>query len=266
MADVRLAMTAHDEEQPAEKRGKLRTLPWLMAAAAAAIAVMLILPIVQRDRSPVARLVELAPHSARVVEPRLTGGFAWAAYRGPVRSSGASRDGRLWVGTFSGGLSVFDPRTETFTRHGYGRVRGLGRGSGGAHLDRHVGGTGPARSEHAARGAFPLRRPRARPARRSPRHAVGRHAGRLAALATWGRGLRVTIRARATPPGRRGRAARARGPRRSTARESGSCADAPSAVIRIIEPPFCRSLPLIAPSAIGDDSRSSDSRMAAFGA
>ena len=33
-----------------------------------------------------------------------------------VRALLAARDGRLLVGTFSGGLSVFDPRTETF-RH-----------------------------------------------------------------------------------------------------------------------------------------------------
>jgi diguanylate cyclase (GGDEF)-like protein len=33
-----------------------------------------------------------------------------------VRSILAASDGRLWVGSFSGGLSVFDPRTERFTR------------------------------------------------------------------------------------------------------------------------------------------------------
>lgn len=44
-----------------------------------------------------------------------------------VRALLASRDGRLWVGTFSGGLSVFDPRTETFERVplAYDRVEGL---------------------------------------------------------------------------------------------------------------------------------------------
>ncbi|MES1245100.1 MAG: two-component regulator propeller domain-containing protein, partial [Acidobacteriota bacterium] len=34
-----------------------------------------------------------------------------------VRSLLAARDGRLWVGTFSGGLSVYDPARETFTRY-----------------------------------------------------------------------------------------------------------------------------------------------------
>ncbi|MEO8378748.1 MAG: two-component regulator propeller domain-containing protein [Acidobacteriota bacterium] len=54
-----------------------------------------------------------------------------------VRALLVASDGRLWVGTFSGGLSVFDPRTETFTRFdrasalAYDRVEGLaedGRG------------------------------------------------------------------------------------------------------------------------------------------
>jgi ligand-binding sensor domain-containing protein len=34
-----------------------------------------------------------------------------------VRSLFAAADGRLWVGTFSSGLSAFDPATETFTRY-----------------------------------------------------------------------------------------------------------------------------------------------------
>jgi len=53
-----------------------------------------------------------------------------------VRSLLAASDGRLWIGTFSGGLSVFDPRTETFTRFGrkslgYDRVEGLAEDRGG---------------------------------------------------------------------------------------------------------------------------------------
>lgn len=47
-----------------------------------------------------------------------------------VRALLVASDGRLWAGTFSGGLSVFDPRTETFTRFdrrqlSYDRVEGL---------------------------------------------------------------------------------------------------------------------------------------------
>jgi diguanylate cyclase (GGDEF)-like protein len=53
-----------------------------------------------------------------------------------VRSLLAASDGRLWIGTFSGGLSVFDPRTETFTRFGreslgYDRVEGLAEDKNG---------------------------------------------------------------------------------------------------------------------------------------
>lgn len=51
-----------------------------------------------------------------------------------VRALLSARDGRLWVGTFSGGLSVFDPQTETFTRFtslAYDRVEGLAEDAGG---------------------------------------------------------------------------------------------------------------------------------------
>lgn len=51
-----------------------------------------------------------------------------------VRALLSARDGRLWVGTFSGGLSVFDPKTETFTRFvslAYDRVEGLAEDASG---------------------------------------------------------------------------------------------------------------------------------------
>jgi diguanylate cyclase (GGDEF)-like protein len=40
-----------------------------------------------------------------------------------VRSLLVARDGRLWVGTISGGVSVFDPRTEQFTQYRHDAVR-----------------------------------------------------------------------------------------------------------------------------------------------
>jgi diguanylate cyclase (GGDEF)-like protein len=65
-------------------------------------------------------------------------GYEWRVFRSNaadpstlggnyVRALLPSRNGALWVGTFSGGLSRFDPKTETFTRYpvGYGRVEGL---------------------------------------------------------------------------------------------------------------------------------------------
>jgi len=51
-----------------------------------------------------------------------------------VRALLSARDGRLWIGTFSGGLSVFDPKTETFTRFtslAYDRVEGLAEDASG---------------------------------------------------------------------------------------------------------------------------------------
>lgn len=48
-------------------------------------------------------------HRSDPEDPRTLGG----SY---VRTLLASSDGRLWVGTFSGGLSAYDPATESFTR------------------------------------------------------------------------------------------------------------------------------------------------------
>src|SRR5204863_111044 len=39
-------------------------------------------------RSPIDRLVALTPNTARVVEPRLTGGFRWSPYHGSERAIG----------------------------------------------------------------------------------------------------------------------------------------------------------------------------------
>ncbi len=59
-----------------------------------------------------------------------------------VRALLAARDGRIWIGTFGGGLSAFDPATETFTRYrhvaddpgslAHDRVEGLAEDSSGA--------------------------------------------------------------------------------------------------------------------------------------
>lgn len=51
-----------------------------------------------------------------------------------VRTLLAARDGRLWVGTFSGGLSVFDPAAEAFTRIAglsYDRIEALAEDADG---------------------------------------------------------------------------------------------------------------------------------------
>src|SRR4029077_19987717 len=43
-------------------------------------------------RYGMSRLVALAPRDARPVEARLTGGFAWAPYHGPMRAREATND------------------------------------------------------------------------------------------------------------------------------------------------------------------------------
>ena len=62
---------------------------WTTLAAAALLAVVSIVAFygVRRNDGGIAQLVALAPHGERLVEPRLSGGFAWAEYRGPDRAS-----------------------------------------------------------------------------------------------------------------------------------------------------------------------------------
>ncbi|HVR38357.1 MAG TPA: CHAT domain-containing protein [Thermoanaerobaculia bacterium] len=67
---------------------------WWMAAAAALIAGVVSLFVINqlRARSPMDRLVRLMPAGIRLSEARLSGGFAWAAYRGPMRAENADDD------------------------------------------------------------------------------------------------------------------------------------------------------------------------------
>jgi hypothetical protein len=65
---------------------------WLGAVAAAIIVAVIGFPMLRHGSDPMARLVSVAPASARPVEPRLSGGFAWAPYRGPMRSGDSAVD------------------------------------------------------------------------------------------------------------------------------------------------------------------------------
>jgi tetratricopeptide (TPR) repeat protein len=80
---------------------------WLLAAAI--VVVILAIPRTRQlltRQSSVARLVALAPKSARIVEPRLSGGFAWAAYAGADRAAGKQTDtGQLKLGGAAGELA-----------------------------------------------------------------------------------------------------------------------------------------------------------------
>lgn len=70
---------------------------WLTLAAAAMVALFALLAVWApfspfRERDGIRHLVELTPRTERLVEPRLTGGFGWAEYRGPVRDIDPAAD------------------------------------------------------------------------------------------------------------------------------------------------------------------------------
>jgi tetratricopeptide (TPR) repeat protein len=80
-----------------------RSYVWWMAAAAALVAFAIGAPFLwdrgARLKTPaIADLVELAPRNARLVEPRLSGGFAWAPYRGEMRAESTKDPQRLRIG------------------------------------------------------------------------------------------------------------------------------------------------------------------------
>jgi CHAT domain-containing protein len=80
----------------------------IVVAAAAMVAAVMFLAIVRPWSSPdshptPATLAALAPRSARIVEPRLTGGFAYAPYSGPRRAGSPEADAeRLKLGGHAG--------------------------------------------------------------------------------------------------------------------------------------------------------------------
>jgi tetratricopeptide (TPR) repeat protein len=89
MNDVALVMPSAGEES---ERRRFSKPTWFLALAAALV-LAVALPVMWHfihGGSPTDELVSLSPHSARIVEPRLTGGFPWAAYHGPMRAAGGS--------------------------------------------------------------------------------------------------------------------------------------------------------------------------------
>jgi tetratricopeptide (TPR) repeat protein len=84
------ALAAANDVIAAEKSHAGRGGGWWLAVAAAVL-VAVIAAVALRDRTAsgthdLAQLVALAPRAERGVEPRLSGGFAWAVYRGPKRA------------------------------------------------------------------------------------------------------------------------------------------------------------------------------------
>jgi tetratricopeptide (TPR) repeat protein len=102
--DVALVMPSAGADS--EKRRFLRPA-WIIALAAAVVLAIALPALRQaiRPSSPTDTLVALAPRSARLVEPRLTGGFPWAGYHGPMRATGLTPDAQqLKLGGAAGDL------------------------------------------------------------------------------------------------------------------------------------------------------------------
>jgi hypothetical protein len=104
LTDVALVMPSAGAE--AEKRRFLR--PTWIIAIAAVVVLAIALPALRqaiRPKSPTDTLVALVPRSARLVEPRLTGGFPWAGYHGPMRATSSTADAQqLRLGGAAGEL------------------------------------------------------------------------------------------------------------------------------------------------------------------
>src|SRR5258706_296296 len=78
---------------------------WWLAAITALVTVVSVPLLLRRDEGSIHRLVAVVPHSVRVLEPRLTGGFPWAAYAGAHRAAGETHDaGQLKLGGVAGEL------------------------------------------------------------------------------------------------------------------------------------------------------------------
>jgi tetratricopeptide (TPR) repeat protein len=79
---------------------------WIGAGVAATVAAVMSLAVMrpwQSHESGIEALAKLAPRSARIVEPRLSGGFAYAPYSGPMRAGEPNADAaRLKLGGQAG--------------------------------------------------------------------------------------------------------------------------------------------------------------------
>lgn len=99
-ANAVFTMQPHADVTPAPP-ARIAPRWWLAAAAVLAIGLGLfgIREWMGSRGTSIDTLVRLAPREVRLVEPRLSGGFAWAPYRGPMRAGGAVTDAeRLRLG------------------------------------------------------------------------------------------------------------------------------------------------------------------------
>lgn len=104
--ELTVASRSLAEEGLAGRSGGTRV--WWIGVGAAAAAALIVLVTIRtwpdrEARSSLAALVEHAPRSARVVEPRLSGGFPYARYSGPARAGDPATEAeRLKLGGQAG--------------------------------------------------------------------------------------------------------------------------------------------------------------------
>src|SRR4051794_4152666 len=98
-----LSANAHLKEERSVWRSRTNSRWWMSAVAAAVLIAIIAVPMLRSGHDPIGKLVALAPTSERTIEPRLSGGFAWAPYHGPMRATGTSMDAaRLELGGAAG--------------------------------------------------------------------------------------------------------------------------------------------------------------------
>jgi hypothetical protein len=120
MDALKAAMELQEEEEAPPREHPRRW--WAIAAAVAILAAGGAIVQKVRDSDPAARLVRLAPRSARSVEARLSGGFAYAPYRGPNRGAEAgSAAGRMkLIGAAGELVERADAENSAATQHAAG--------------------------------------------------------------------------------------------------------------------------------------------------
>lgn len=142
------AQFEREEEQLRTNERRVLSKWWLVAAAAACVAILSI-PLMMRfgrEQSPVAILLDAAPRGHRIVEPRLAG-FPWARLQAPQRGSVAPDPANLKLGGAAGTvLEQTAGQTSPASRHGTGLANlFIGRSSDAiAALEQATRGSGTA--------------------------------------------------------------------------------------------------------------------------
>lgn len=116
------ARSSDDESDLRDEKPRRNWTPGL-AVAAAVIVTLLAIPAIRLFRTtPVDQLVALSPRSARIVEPRVAGGFPWAPWRGSARAGDPAADAaRLRLGGLAGELMQRGDEEKTpVTQHAAG--------------------------------------------------------------------------------------------------------------------------------------------------